>query len=114
MALGAIAAAAVIALNGFADWQTGAILFSVLTVLLGGCAVGTYLNWRAASLIGFALVFVILAGGTLAAASEGAMSAPVMFMVLLLALPAIAGIVGTFATAGLLQSGEAHGQRSTA
>src|SRR5215510_9421243 len=110
MALGAFAAAAVIALNGFADWQTGATVFSVLTVLLGGCAVGTYFHWRAASLVGFALVFVILVGGTLAAASEGAISAPVALIILLLSLPAIAGIVGTFAIAGLPQNGDAQGQ----
>jgi hypothetical protein len=113
-ALGAVAWAAVIALNHFAEWQTGAIVFSVLAVLLGGCAVGTYFNSRVASLIGFALLFVVLAAGTLSAATSGEVSAPVVLIVLLVALPAIAGIVGTFATAGLLQNGEGHGQRSTA
>jgi hypothetical protein len=113
-ALGAVAWAAVIALNHFAEWQTGAIVFSVLAVLLGGCAVGTYFNSRVASLIGFARLFVILAAGTLSAATSGEVSAPVVLIVLLVALPAIAGIVGTFATAELLQNGEGHGQRSAA
>jgi hypothetical protein len=89
-------------------------VLSVVAVLLGGCAVGTYFNGRVASLVGFALLLVVLAAGALIAASEGAIAAPVVLMVLLVAVPAIAGIVGTFATAGLLQSGEAHEERSTA
>ena len=115
MALGAVACAAVVALERRSDGQTELIfLFSVVAVLVGGCAVGTYFNWRVASLVGFALVFVILAAGTLVAASHGAIAAPVVLIVLLVTLPAIAGIVGTVATARLLQSGEAHGQRNTA
>jgi hypothetical protein len=112
MALVALAMTALIAMDG--DWVWGVILFLALAVLLGGCAVGTYFNWRVASLVGFAVVFVILLAGTLVAARSGDMSARVFLIVLLLPLPAMAGIVGTFATARLLQSGEAHRQRSTA
>ena len=110
MALLALAGAAVIALIGSADWQTGVILFSIPAVLLGGCAVGTYFNWRAASLVGFALLFVILVGGTIAGAAKGELSALVALIVMLLPLPAIAGIVGTFATAGPLSAGEGPGR----
>jgi hypothetical protein len=113
-AFGAGAIAAGFAFEHGVNWGRGAILNSVLAVLFGGCAVGTYFNGRAASVVGFALLFVTLAAVTLLAASAGAMSAPVVLIVLLVSLPAIAGIVGTFATAGLLQSGEGHGQRSTA
>jgi TIR domain len=110
MALGAVACATVLG----ADWKEGVIFFSVVVVLFGGCAVGTYFNWRVASLVGFALAFVVLAAGALLAASRGEIAAPVVLIVLLFSLPAIAGVVGTFATAGLLQHGEAQGQRSTA
>jgi len=111
MALGAVACAVVL---GAEAWKEGVILFSVMAVLFGGCAVGTYFNWRVASLVGFALAFVVLAAGALVAASRGEIAAPVVLIVLLFSLPAIAGIVGTFATAGLLQNGEAQAQRSTA
>jgi hypothetical protein len=114
MALGAVASTAVVALQRRVDWEVGVIVFSVVAVLLGGCAVGTYFNGRVASVVGFALAFVVLGAGALVAASSGAIAAPVVLIVLLVALPAIAGIVGTFATAGLLQNGEGHGQRSTA
>jgi hypothetical protein len=114
MALGAVAYDAVAAVQRREDWEVGVIVLSVVAVLLGGCAVGTYFNGRVASLVGFALLLVVLAAGALIAASEGAIAAPVVLMVLLVAVPAIAGIVGTFATAGLLQSGEAHEERSTA
>ena len=111
MALGAVACAVVL---GAEAWKEGVILFSVMAVLFGGCAVGTYFNWRVAALVGFALAFVVLAAGALVAASRGEIAAPVVLIVLLFSLPAIAGIVGTFATAGLLQNGEAPAQRSTA
>jgi hypothetical protein len=114
MAFGVAAVAAGFAVEGRVDWERAAILNSVLAVLFGGCAVGTYFNWRVASLVGFALLLIILVGGTLVAASAGAISAPVALIVMLLSLPGIAGIVGTFATAGLVQSGEGHGRRSTA
>jgi hypothetical protein len=111
MALGAVTCAAVLGGEG---WKEGVIFFSVVAVLFGGCAVGTYFNWRVASLVGFALAFVVLAAGALVAASRGEIAAPVVLIVLLFSLPAIAGIVGTFATAGLLQNGETQAQRSTA
>jgi hypothetical protein len=113
-AFGAGAIAAGFAFEHGVNWGRGVILNLVLAVLFGGCAVGTYFNSRVASLVGFALLFVTLAAVTLLAASSGAIAAPVVLIVLLVSLPAIAGIVGTFATAGLLQSGEAHGQRSAA
>jgi uncharacterized membrane protein (UPF0182 family) len=106
MALLAVAGAGLTALEGGTGWQAAAILFLVLAVLVGGCAVGTYFNWRAASLVGFAIVFVVLAVGSLGLARSLAG--------LLFSVPAMAGIVGTFATARLLQSGEAHRQHSTA
>lgn len=103
MALGAVACAAVLGGEG---WKEGVIFFSVVAVLVGGCAVGTYFNWRVASLVGFALVFVVLAAGALVAASRGEIAAPVFLIVLLFSVPAIAGIVGTFVTARLLSADE--------
>jgi len=103
MALGAVACAAVL---GGERWVEGVIFFLVVAVLFGGCAVGTYFNWRVASLVGFALAFVVLAAGALAAASRGEIAAPVFLIVLLLPVPAIAGIVGTFVTARLLSADE--------
>ena len=110
MALGAVACAVVL---GAEAWKEGVILFSVMAVLFGGCAVGTYFNWRVASLVGFAFLFIILVAATFIA-STGAISAPVLLILWLLSLPAIAGILGTFATAGLLSTGDGHTQGGTA
>jgi TIR domain len=101
IALGAVACAAVVGLQRQKDWEMELILFSVVAVLVGGCAVGTYFNWRVASVVGFVLAFVGLAAGTLVVASRGVMT-PALIIVLLFCLPAIAGILGTFATAGVL------------
>jgi TIR domain len=103
MALGAVAIAAVL---GKERWVEGVMFFLVVAALFGGCAVGTYFNWRVASLVGFALAFVLLAVGALVAASRGEIAVPVFLMVLLLSVPAIAGIVGTFVTARLLSADE--------
>ena len=56
--------------------KEGVIFFSVVAVLVGGCAVGTYFNWRVACLVGFALVFVVLAAGALVAAFSAAKLLP--------------------------------------
>jgi TIR domain len=101
MALGAGAIAAAFAFEHGVNWERGMILNGVVAVLVGGCAVGTYFNWRVASVVGFVLGFVVLAAGSLVAASRGVMT-PALIIVLLFCLPAIAGILGTFATAGLL------------
>jgi len=113
MAFGAVAVAAGFAVEGRVNWERAAILNLVVAVLFGACAVGTYFNWRVAPLVGFALLFVILAAATLVA-STGAISAPVLLILWLLSMPATAGILGTFATAGLLRTGEGHGQGDAA
>src|SRR5262249_15432479 len=87
-------------------WVSGVIVNSVLAVLFVGCAVGTYVNWRVASLAGFALVFVTWV--------PSISSSPAIKLGVMSALPAIAGILGTFATARLLSTGVGHRQRGTA
>jgi hypothetical protein len=114
IAFGAAAIAAGLTVEGARNWGRLAMLNLVIAALFGGCAVGTFFNWRAAPLVGCALLLVTVGPVTLAAASTGDISGPVALIVLLLSLPPIAGILGTFATAGLLQKSEAHGQRSTA
>jgi len=87
-------------------WERGVIVNSVLAVLFVGCAVGTYFNWRVASLAGFALIFVTWVPSI---SSSYAIKLGVMS-----ALLAITGILGTFATAWLLRTGGGHRQRGTA
>jgi hypothetical protein len=89
----------------------------LLAALFGGCAVGTYFDWRLASPIGLVLILVVVAM-LFADASRGAVAAPVVLIVLLIALlsalAAIAGIRGTLATARLLSTGEGHSQSDAA
>ena len=108
----AVATAVGVAYEHGVNGVKGVILNLVVAVLFGGCAVGTYFNWRVASLVGSALLLVMQVAGTLA--SSGAMSALVALIILLLSLPAIVGVVGTFATAGLLSTGEGHRQGGAA
>jgi hypothetical protein len=90
------------------DWQTGLIVFLVLAVLCGGCAAGTYFNSRVASLIGFVFLFVVATWGV-HAASPREISGPFV-LGMLLPLPVIAGIIGTFATARLLHADKGPGR----
>src|SRR5882672_1164803 len=89
----------------------------LLAALFGGCAVGTYFDWRLASPIGLVLILVVVAM-LFADASRGAVAAPVVLIVLLiallLALAAIASMRGTLATARLLSASEGHRQGGTA
>ena len=88
-----------------------------MAALFGGCAVGTYFDWRITSPIGLVLILVVVAM-LFADASRGAVAAPVVIIVLLIALlaalAAIASMRGTLATARLLSAGEAHRQGDTA
>jgi hypothetical protein len=114
MALKFAGIATLIALERRVNWEAALILNSVFAVLFGGCAVGTYFNRRVASLVGFALVIAASAPAMWFAASYGAMSAELVVTEALQLLPAIAGILGTSATARLLSTGAGHRQGSTA
>jgi hypothetical protein len=89
----------------------------LLAALFGGCAVGTYFDWRLASPIGLVLILVVVAM-LFADASRGAVAAPVVLIVLLIALlaalAAIASMRGTLATARLISAGEDDRQTGTA
>src|SRR5262245_51472506 len=57
----------------------------LLAALFGGCAVGTYFDWRIASPIGLLLILLVVAM-LFADASQGAVAAPVVVIALLIAL----------------------------
>jgi TIR domain len=89
----------------------------LLAALFGGCAVGTFFDWRITSPIGLVLILVVVAM-FFDDASRGMIAAPVLLIVLLIALlsalAAIASMRGTLATARLLSAGEGHRESGAA
>jgi hypothetical protein len=89
----------------------------ILAALFGGCAVGTFFNWRITSPIGLVLIFVVVML-SFDDASRGLIAAPVLLIVLVIALlaalAAIASMRGTLATARLLNVDEGHRKSGTA